>query len=166
MAARLRWSATETSRYTSYVRNHMRPGNLASQSHVTDKAIHRFFRDLGDDAIAMLLISLGDHLSYLTPAQKKSATRCTRKSPSKWFAATMPRGEKFCTAKILNGHDGGENAIKNKTVASGALLKTAEAQSDGQIKTKADALSRSSSSDLNTGTPATKDNDFRQLSRP
>ena len=54
MAARLRWSTAETSRYVGYVRNHMRPGNLASQVRVTDKAIHRFFRDLGDDAIAII----------------------------------------------------------------------------------------------------------------
>jgi putative nucleotidyltransferase with HDIG domain len=71
LATRFRWSGEETSRYARLVRNHMRPGNLAAHGAVTDKAIHRFFRDLEDDAISMLLVSLADHLTYLSPKQFK-----------------------------------------------------------------------------------------------
>ncbi len=141
MAKRLRWSATETSRYASYVRNHMRPGNLASQSRVTDKAIHRFFRDLGDDAIAMLLISLGDHLTYLTAAQKKKRNSPHEKVTVKMVRRYSTAREKVLPPKILNGHDVMKTLKIKPSPLIGALLKDVqEAQTDGLIKNKTDAL--------------------------
>jgi tRNA nucleotidyltransferase/poly(A) polymerase len=141
MAQRLRWSSTESARYAGYVRNHMRPGNLASQARVTDKAIHRFFRDLGDDAIAMLLISLGDHLTYLTPAQKRRRRSSHEKVTIKMVRRFYTAREKVLPPKVLDGHDV-MAALKIKpSPLIGALLKDVqEAQSGGKVKTKADAL--------------------------
>jgi tRNA nucleotidyltransferase/poly(A) polymerase len=141
MAKRFRWSAAETTRYAGYVRHHMRPGNLASQARVTDKAIHRFFRDLGDEAIAMLLISLGDHLTYLTPAQKKRRNSAHEKVTIKMVRRYYTARETVLPAKIIDGNDV-MNTLKIKpSPLIGALLKDVlEAQTEGVVKNKSDAL--------------------------
>jgi putative nucleotidyltransferase with HDIG domain len=141
MAARLRWSNTEIARYAGYVRNHMRPGNLASQTNVTDRAIHRFFRDLGDDAIAMLLISLGDHLTYLSPAQKRRRAspheRLTIKMVRRYYTAR----ETVLPPKLVNGHELMQALKLKPSPLIGALLNDIqEAQSDGTLVSKTDAL--------------------------
>src|SRR5262249_57627510 len=42
------------------VRNHLRPMHLAIAGEVTRRARYRLFRDLGDDALDLLLLSLAD----------------------------------------------------------------------------------------------------------
>lgn len=105
LAKRFRWSQEESQSYERLVRHHMRPGNLATHENVTDKAIHRFFRDLGEDAIAMLLVSLADHLTYLTPRQLKK-----RSSPHEILTLKMIHRfyhahQRIVPPKLLNGHD-------------------------------------------------------------
>src|SRR4029077_19486632 len=62
---RLRCSRQEVQLLGLWVRNHMRPGNLAAAARITDKAISRYFRDLGEEGVGMVLISLADHYTYL-----------------------------------------------------------------------------------------------------
>lgn len=141
MAARYRWSNEEVGRYAKLVRNHMRPGNLASHPQVTDKAIHRFFRDLGDDAIGMLLVSLGDHLTYLTPQQRKRRSSSHEKVTIKMINRYYQAKEKILPAKILNGHDIMNAFHLKPSPQIGELLKQVmEAQAEGKIRTKKDAL--------------------------
>lgn len=47
------------------IANHLRPGNLAAAGSITDRAAYRFFRDLGDHALPLLLVCWADHASYL-----------------------------------------------------------------------------------------------------
>ncbi len=141
MAGRFRWSSNETALYARLVKNHMRPGNLATAEIVSDKAIHRFFRDLGDDAIAMLLVSLGDHLSYLSAKGRKA-----RKSPHELLTKKMVNKyylerAKVLPARILNGHDIMKAFKLKPSPVIGDMLKDLnEAQSDGHITTKEQAL--------------------------
>ncbi len=141
MAMRYRWSNTETVRYERLVRNHMRPGNLASHGEVSDKAIHRFFRDLEDDGISMLLVSLGDHLTYLSPKQrgkKKSEHEQTTVLMVNRFYTSR---EKILPPKILNGHDVMKTFGLPPSPYIGELLEAVtDAQSEGKVKTKEDAL--------------------------
>ena len=45
--------------------HHLRPGNLTAGGMLTDKAVYRFFRDLGEQAVPVLLVCWADHASYL-----------------------------------------------------------------------------------------------------
>ncbi len=141
LAPLYRWSGDETSRYENFVRHHMRPGNLAVQSDVSDKAIHRFFRDLGDDAVAMLLVSLGDHLTYLTAAQRKKRHSAHEKTTIKMIRRFYTQREKVVPPRLINGHEIMKAFNLKPSPVIGALMADLnEAQSEGKIHTKADAL--------------------------
>ncbi|MCS7185133.1 MAG: HD domain-containing protein, partial [bacterium] len=63
---KLRFANSEIEVVKKLILNHMRLGNLANQGIVTKKAVYRFFRDLGNETLAMILISLADHRTYLS----------------------------------------------------------------------------------------------------
>lgn len=141
LASRYRWSTEETRRYARIVRHHMRPGNLATHENISDKAIHRFFRDLEDDAVGMLLVSLGDHLTYLTPRRKKK-----RNSPHEILTQRMinlfyRNKKKVLPPRLLDGHDIMKAFSLKPSRMIGELLRDlTEAQSEGRIKSKEEGL--------------------------
>lgn len=51
---RLHFSNKEIHIAKNIILNHMRPGNLSSLDEITDKAIYRYFRDLGEEVILSL----------------------------------------------------------------------------------------------------------------
>jgi len=57
---RLRLSRRNVSVLERLVRHHLRPMHLAIAGEVTRRARYRFFRDLGDDALDLLLLALAD----------------------------------------------------------------------------------------------------------
>jgi hypothetical protein len=78
---RLRCSRDEAGWVSAWIVHHLRPGNLASNRVVSDKAVFRFFRDLGPKGVGLLLLCWADHASYLTPARLASVLRWTREDP-------------------------------------------------------------------------------------
>jgi tRNA nucleotidyltransferase/poly(A) polymerase len=63
----LKFSREHVETVAEIVRQHLRPGHLASSPDpVTDKAVYRFFRDLGVRAPGLLVVCWGDHASYMT----------------------------------------------------------------------------------------------------
>ncbi len=60
IAERWRLSRRAAAVVERLVRHHLRPMHLAQSGPVTRRARHRFFRDLGDDAGALLLLALAD----------------------------------------------------------------------------------------------------------
>lgn len=62
---RLRLSRDQIGTASAVVRHHLRPGHLAAGGPLTERAAYRFFRDLGHDAPALLIVCWGDHASYL-----------------------------------------------------------------------------------------------------
>ena len=68
----LRFSREHVDTVAEIVRQHLRPGHLASSPEpVTDKAVYRFFRDLGARAPGLLVVCWGDHSSYMTEPRLK-----------------------------------------------------------------------------------------------
>jgi putative nucleotidyltransferase with HDIG domain len=60
IAARLKWSRPLERFVVKLVRWHLRPGQLFHQGPPTDRAIHRFYRAIGSDVPALLLLALAD----------------------------------------------------------------------------------------------------------
>jgi poly(A) polymerase len=58
--ARLHFSNKETHTIKNIILNHMRPGNLSALDQVTDKAIYRYFRDLKEEGLDTLVLSIAD----------------------------------------------------------------------------------------------------------
>ncbi len=68
---RLRLSREQIDSAAAIVRYHLRPGHLASGGPLTERAIYRFFRDLGPDAPGLLIVCWGDHASYMPQTRLK-----------------------------------------------------------------------------------------------
>ncbi len=68
---RLRLSRDQIAAASIIVRQHLRPGHLAAGGPLTERAAYRFFRDLGEDAPALLIVCWGDHASYLSEFRLK-----------------------------------------------------------------------------------------------
>lgn len=68
---RLRLSRGQIDTASAIVRHHLRPGHLASGGPLTERAMYRFFRDLGADAPGLLIVCWGDHSSYMPEARLK-----------------------------------------------------------------------------------------------
>lgn len=58
--ARLHFSNKETQMIRNIIMNHMRPGNLSALKEISDKAIYRYFRDLKDEGLDTLILSIAD----------------------------------------------------------------------------------------------------------
>lgn len=68
---RLHYSKAESRLICAMIGEHLRPSNLASNDVITDRGAYKFFRDLGDAALPMLLLCWADYTSYITDAQLK-----------------------------------------------------------------------------------------------
>lgn len=141
LAKRFRWSSDESRLYERLVRNHMRPGNLATHETVTDKALHRFFRDMGEEAIGMLLVSLGDHLSYLTPKERKKRASPHEKLTIRMMNRFCLQREKVLPERLIDGHDVIKVFKLPPSPLIGEILREVmEAQASGQVQSRDQAF--------------------------
>jgi poly(A) polymerase len=100
---RLHFSSKETKMVASMVKYHLRPTQMGQPP--TSRAIYRFFRDTGDTGLAVLYLSLADHLATrgpgLIPAGWKEHTdivRCIIKEHFRRDRIEPP-------PKLIDGHD-------------------------------------------------------------
>ncbi len=139
---RLRCSRQEVQLLGLWVRNHMRTGNLAAAPRITDKAVSRYFRDLGEDGVGMILISLADHYGYLSRQVWGKGKDSVEKISRLLLSSYYEQRAKILPQRLLNGHDL-MKALKLKPGPKiGQLLeKIQDAQSEGKVTTKEEALS-------------------------
>ncbi len=141
IAARLRLSNEEKRVLSKLVHHHMRPGNLGHQPVLTDRAVYRFYRDLGQEAVAMLVMSLADHFTYLSDRVRKGIKDPVFLTIHKMLESHFLRHEKVVPPKLLDGHVLMNQLNLGEGKKIGALLRAIqEAQAEGKVKTKDDAL--------------------------
>jgi len=78
---RLKFSLASIRLVKQLISGHLRPGNLASNGEITDRAVYRFFRDYGEHAVPLLLLCWADYASYITLAQIEETMQESRKPP-------------------------------------------------------------------------------------
>jgi putative nucleotidyltransferase with HDIG domain len=140
VALRLGFSAEEAAYIRSIVREHMRPGQLATLDEVTLRAVRRFFHATGDAGPDILLHSLADHM----------ATRGPHLNVRAWYAQvawtdalieTVWGAEIELERPLLNGNELMSEFGLAPGPALGRLLAAiGEAQAGGDITTRAEAL--------------------------
>ncbi len=138
---RLRFSRDEIDLVCKIIKAHLRPGNLSEQPTVTDRAIYRFFRDLGEDGVAVLLVALADHQSYMKPgarwAKSEKSVHVIRFMLEKYFL----EAEKVVPPKLITGHDVMRTLGITPSPKVGEILEKIQSlQAEGKIKTKTQAL--------------------------
>ncbi len=158
----LHYSRTDIRLMRVMIGEHLRPSNLASNE-ITDRGIYHFYRDLGSAAIPLLLLCWTDYTSYVSDAQLK---RILPKSTQRMM--TIGQAERLgnigktlrhlqlltfmlnryfdrpATVKpvqIISGLDVMQHLHIKPGPAVGAVLEAvAEAQVEGKIKTRQEAL--------------------------
>ncbi len=158
----LHYSRADIRLMCAMIGEHLRPSNLASNE-ITDRGIYHFYRDLGAAAIPLLLLCWTDYTSYISDAQLK---RILPKSDQRMM--TIGQAERLgnigktlrhlqlltfmlrqyfdkpATVKpvqIISGMDVMQRLHLKPGPAVGAVLEAVtEAQVEGKIKTRQDAL--------------------------
>ncbi len=79
----LRFPRDEVRLVTRIIGTHLRPGNLAANDSISDRAMFRFFRAMGEYTVPLLVLSWADHSSYVTDEQLKKMRRTLQNQPKK-----------------------------------------------------------------------------------
>jgi poly(A) polymerase len=91
---RLRFSRDEIRAVSAIIATHLRPGNLASNYTVSDRALFRLFRGVGRHTPALLALCWADHSSYITTEQLRRFRPRLRLPP-----APLPKGLPYNSPK-------------------------------------------------------------------
>jgi len=133
------------------VKHHMRPGNLSEAPQLTDRAIHRFFRDLSEEGVDTLLLSLADRYSYrkiLPERHRKLALEISRKSVRKhekivrkMLSRYYYHKERILPKPLVRG----DEIMKSFNLPQGPLIgkllkRVAETQAGGKLKSREETL--------------------------
>ncbi|PIU83554.1 MAG: hypothetical protein COS68_03460 [Elusimicrobia bacterium CG06_land_8_20_14_3_00_38_11] len=133
---RLKLSNNEIKYLKTLTLHHMRLGNLTSAEKLTDRAAWRFFRDLRDDAIDLIVLSVTDAYTY-----PKGKTRTLHKIiANKLLNKFYRQKEKIAPIKLLNGFEIMKTLKIPESPLIGKILKELEeAQVLKKVKTKKEA---------------------------
>ena len=163
---RLRFSGEQMEVVSAVISQHLRPGHLASGGVVTPRAVYRFFRDLGPQALPLLLVCWADHASYLPAARVTKVLKTASLEPGQGNAALarlrpqearktvyhlqvialllrrlFDRDRKPVPDRLLDGNDVMKALrLKPGPVIGEWLERLREAQAEGRIATRQEAL--------------------------
>ncbi|MHB2026892.1 MAG: CCA tRNA nucleotidyltransferase [Elusimicrobiota bacterium] len=93
MLKELRFSKDFCAAAAAVVLNHLRPGNLAANFQITRRAAYRFFRDVGERSLALLLTCWSDHASYMLEDRVKRHLPLLSENPGT-FSSGVKESEK------------------------------------------------------------------------
>jgi len=139
---RLRMSRRVVSLVTTQVLHHLRPSQMAPEGKLpSQKAIYRYYRDVGDASIDTLFLYLADYMSARGPRLKESEwiQHCSV------VTHILNQGFQGETSKfmsrLIDGHDIMDWLSLPPGPQIGHLLsQVEEAQAEGIVKTKEEAL--------------------------
>ncbi len=138
---RLRFSTREIRLVELIVKHHLRPGQISNYELPSHRAVYRYFRDTGEAGIAILFLSLADHLATRGPnldlAEWQRHSKVTEYVLAQYFA------EKTAVAppKLIDGHDLINLFALSPGPSLRELLETVrEAQAAGEVTTREEAL--------------------------
>jgi poly(A) polymerase len=138
---RLRFSKREIQLVALLVKYHLRPTQMSHEGMPTDRAIYRYFRDIGEAGIDLFYLCLADHLaaraSALDMTEWQEHCRMTEYVLDKHFTAT----DMVTPPKILDGHE----IMSIFKLDSGPIIgklkeEIREAQAAGEIATREEAV--------------------------
>ena len=120
---------------------HLRPGYLSNFKKPSDRMIFRFFRDAGEEAVAILLLSIADQRSTRGPLTTEYDVRHHEGIAFPLIDEYFRKKKEKPFVRLINGHD----LIKDLKLKPGPLfarilLKVEEAQHLGKVTTKDEAL--------------------------
>jgi len=164
LMADLRFSREDIRLVSHIVGHHLRPGNLASNAIISDRAIFRLFRTMGEYTVPLLMLSWADHTSYISQPMLVKARSRIKENPLPMLKGGLPynglkktlrflqvlnllfkvyvkKNIKLRTARLIDGHDVMQALkIKEGPLVGKILEKTRLLQFEGKIKNRSQAL--------------------------
>ncbi len=159
----LRFPRAEIRLVAAVIGAHLRPGNLAANENVSDRAMFRFFRTLGDYTVPLLVLSWADHSSYVTEPQLRRMRRRLHDEPARLppglpynspkktlrymqvlsllLTAYVRRNLKLASARLIDGNDVIRELGMREGPRVGEILEKVQLlQFEGRVKTREQAL--------------------------
>ncbi len=139
----LRFANVEVERVRTIIANHMRPQQLAdAQDGVTRRAAYRFFRDVREAGVDVLLMALADHIATHGPDVQPERWGRRIKATGELLAEYWARlAEDVAPPPLISGHDLMSDLGLHPGKRVGELLEAIrEAQAAGQVTTQQEAL--------------------------
>jgi len=138
---RLRFSAKEVKLIETEVRHHLRPGQISQNELPSRRAIYRYFRDTAEAGIAILFLSLADHLATQGPHLKLSHWQKHAQVVEYVLSQRFEQESITHPPKLVDGH----NLINIFSMSPGPkigeiLEAVREAQASGEVTTRQEAL--------------------------
>ena len=142
--SRLRISNKGIGIVKTMIENHLRPAQMSQSGELpTDKAIYRYFRDVGDVAIDTLYLDLSDYLGMRGPdlTEEEWVEHCTRTDYIIKRNVLIQKRQQKKDSVLLNGDEIMEKFDLCPGPKIGSLIaKIKEAQAMGHIKSRDEAL--------------------------
>lgn len=98
---RLHFSKDETRLACTVIGAHLRPGNLAINEVVSERAMFRLFRAMGNATIPLLVLCWADYASYITPARLEKFRPELSKEPPEEDITVFPYNSPKKTLRFL-----------------------------------------------------------------
>jgi poly(A) polymerase len=137
----LRFSNKEVRIVEEIVRHHLRPTQMTQMGMVTDHAIYRYFRDVGEVAIDTLFFTLADHLAARGPNLDLKNWREHTATVNYILEKHTEQKKTIIRSSLLNGNDiMNEFGLKPGPKIGELLEAVREAQASGEIVDRNDAM--------------------------
>lgn len=141
VSERLKLSTRERFALDTIIFWHLRPGYLADNEVLTRRAVFRYFRDTEEEALSVLLVSVADQRATRGPM----ASKASRVRHEKVAFSLMERYFEMLKEKPFKRLINGTDLIKKLKLSPGPVFSTLldaveEAQVEGKVRTKAQAL--------------------------
>ena len=124
------------------VRHHLRPSQLShKQQTPTPRAVHRYYRELGDVAIDTIYLAMADYLAAKGPEVVAEHWAAHAKMLTDALQASGAQAPAKGAQRLLTGHDLMQHLDLAPGPAVGKLLEQIdEARAAGEIATREEAL--------------------------
>ena len=138
----LRFSSRGVSMVSRMVEHHLRPTGMSNEGEwPTNRAIYRYFRDVGDVALDTLYLCLADYLGAKGPELAHPEWLNHAKMISHVLDTGSQEPVSVATPRLVNGHDLMSHLGLSPGPHIGSLLATIEeARAAGEIETQEQAL--------------------------
>jgi len=141
VSERLKLSTREKFAIDTMIFWHLRPGYLADNKNVTERAKFRYFRDAANEAVSILLLSVSDQRATRGPKACPESRIKHEKVAFDLIREYFKRKKEKKFVRLINGDD----LIKKLKLKPSPLFKkilqeVEESQAEGSIKTKTQAL--------------------------
>jgi len=138
---RLRFSNREVSLAESLVYHHLRPAQMADGELPTQRAIYRYFRDVGEAGIDVLFLALADYLASRGPLASMEEWRSHCRLMNYILAEHDKQQAKITPVKLIDGDDIMDKFDLTPGPLVGRLLTIVnEAHASGEVSTRKEAL--------------------------